>query len=330
MESTWRNHSRRESVVGETSQTGKDVETVRPQLDRVASFTNQPPASGDLYRPRAVRHPSPKLDSRLVDLTIGLPTSPAIKKTGQHTSTGQHLHPYCAARSLIDVGSASPALNRCKKSMKQVTFETEARLIGELATLPVVFESNREDSVSFYPSVPSSTTVNESLMPGFVNVPCSRRGFCLDSTDQVDGCPVKRVTTSPDGNDWQPSYVNLEDTEIAPVLLASSRPADDSSDFWKPKSVASVQQLQKQIYDAAAADAAAACSNSKADDNPLSVEFPGFRYAIQLPGNVLLERRSISNGSSTSDTQVTYGDNTPELIFTFFFNSIDDPPLSST
>lgn len=348
-----RNHTRQESV--EEMETVKHCEApstklhqhpIVPLVDGMASFTNQPP-SGDLHRPRAVRHPSPESSDRL-DLTNlngrnGLPTpttachpfngtSSPVKKTC-HTSTGQHLHQYCAARSLShalsgstgsdSLGQQSPALNKSKKNRpnKQVTFEPEARLIGESITLPVVFESDQEDSISLHPSADSET---ESLMPGFVNMPCSRRGFCLDSaslpevvklddscvevTDEVD-CPVRRVI-SPDGYDWQPSYVNLEDTEIAPVLLASSRPADDSSDFWKPRSVASGQQQQQiepiqPVYDAP--------TNSKADDNPLLLEFPGFRYAIQHPGNVL-ERRSISNCSSGSETQVRTND---AFVFSF-------------
>lgn len=353
MKSSVRNHSRSESVC-ETGVPHVQVPLsplIQPhhpqkQLDGVASFTNQPP--GDLHRPRAVRHPSPTSESSdLMDATttttynrsgLATPTgchpfngtSSPLKKIC-HTSTGQHLHQYGPARSLnheLTFGGdldcqdnqrlTSPAPVKSKKSRanKQVTFQAEARLIGETITLPVVFESDQEDSISLHPSADSET---EPLMPGFVNVPCSRRGFCLEldstslpdvtklddssmeATDEVD-CPVPRRVVSPDGYDWQPSYVNLEDTEIAPVLLASSRPADDSSDFWKPRSVASGQQQQQQqsdlsqpVYDAPA--------NSKIDDHPLLLEFPGFRYAIQLPGNVL-ERRSISNGSSGSDTQV--------------------------
>ena len=294
--------------------------------DGVASFTNAPPTAGDLHRPRAVRHPSPT--SEPVDLLDclttsvsrnGLPhpfngTSSPLKK-GCHTSTGQHLHQqYGPVRSLANgLPESQNGSSKKSRTNKQVTFQTEARLIGEAGiTLPVVFESDQEEEDS-----PGDET--ESLMPGFVNVPCSRRGFCLEldsvsldsvgdsegqTRDEVDRPATirqqQRRVTSPEGcYDWQPSYVNLEDTEIAPVLLASSRPADDSSDFWKPRSVASGQNLllEQPVYDAP--------NNSKAsDDNPLLLEFPGFRYAIQLPGNVLMERRSISNGSSGSDTQV--------------------------
>lgn len=215
---------------------------------------------------------------------------------------------------------------------KQVTFQTEARLIGnESITLPVVFESDREDGRTDGTKEPQPLE-----MPGFVNIPCSRRGFCLEldsandlpevgklnescgssseqtTTDEVDH--VKRVMSPDGGYDWQPSYVNLEDTEIAPVLLASSRPADDSSDFWKPRSVASGgrQQQQQQLAEPLQPvyDAPNNNNNNKSIDvdNPLLLEFPGFRYAMmQLPGNnALMERRSISNGSSGSDTQVNY------------------------
>ena len=339
----------------------------------VASFTNQPPASSDLHRPRPVRHPpSPTANEsgdNLMDLSSlalacsrnGLPSTPTpssachpfngtsspLKKSapiGPHTSTGQHLHQYGPARSLVSHGLSISNATGCQDSSnqnpkknrpnKQVTFQTEARLIGnESITLPVVFESEREGSQTNETKEPGPLE-----MPGFVNIPCSRRGFCLEldsandlpdvgklnescgssseqtTTDEVDH--VKRVMSPDGGYDWQPSYVNLEDTEIAPVLLASSRPADDSSDFWKPRSVASGgRQQQKQpqqqlveplqpVYDAPNNN-----NNKSIDaDNPLLLEFPGFRYAMmQLPGNnALMERRSISNGSSGSDTQVYY------------------------
>lgn len=344
----------------------------------VASFTNQPPASSDLHRPRPVRHPpSPttanESGDNLMDLSSlalacsrnGLPSTPTpssachpfngtsspLKKSapcGPHSSTGQHLHQYGPARSLVShglsIGTSSAAdSSRCQDSSsqnhkksrpnKQVTFQTEARLIGnESVTLPVVFESDREDG-----GQTDGTKEPQPLeMPGFVNIPCSRRGFCLEldsandlpevgklnescgssseqtTTDEVDHHHVVKRVMSPDGGyDWQPSYVNLEDTEIAPVLLASSRPADDSSDFWKPRSVASGGRQQQQlgeplqpVYDAPNNN-----NNKTIDvDNPLLLEFPGFRYAMmQLPGNnALMERRSISNGSSGSDTQVNY------------------------
>lgn len=335
----------------------------------VASFTNQPPASNDLHRPRPVRHPpSPTVnmsDDNLMDLSSlalacsrnGLPSTPTLsgsachpfngtssplKKSapsGPHNHTGQHLHQYSASRSLASHGPSmnnaagcqdSSSQNKKPRPNKQVTFQTEARLIGESVTLPVVFESRCENG-----QTDGTKSVQESgplEMPGFVNVPCSRRGFCLElvsandlpevgklnescssnsdqpTTDEVDH--VKRVMSPDGGYDWQPSYVNLEDTEIAPVLLASSRSADDSSDFWKPRSVASGgRQQQKQqpveplqpVYDAPHNN-----SKSMDVDNPLLLEFPGFRYAMmQLPGNnALMERRSISNGSSGSDTQV--------------------------
>lgn len=306
--------------------------------EEMASFTSQPP--GDLHRPRPVRQASPELSvSRALSSPLGYDlTSSPMKKACQHTSTGQHLHQQCPARSLSH-GLPVITTGKAGGKGKTVTFHTEARLIGpEYIKLPVVFETDQEeDSVSLLNKTDDVDGSQESLMAsGFVNVPCSRRGFCLellpsliadkldsscDPDDQVDG---GRALASPEGYDWQPSYVNLEDTEIAPVLLASSRPADDSSDFWKPKSVASGNKGRRQP------SAESGCSvdepllpssplstlttedkNKKnrteaLGDNPLLMEFPGFRYGIQLPAGVggALERRSISNGSSGSDTQV--------------------------
>ena len=145
------------------------------------------------------------------------------------------------------------------------------------------------------------------LMRGFVNVPCSRRGFCALDLDNAE--PDAHVDPNPDPDqdqvdevtsvrclspEWQPSYVNLEDTEIAPVLLASSRPADDSHDFWKPKSVRRLRTCP--VYDS---------PKSQADP---SAEFLALRCAV-LPAAaaaaaaVAVNRRSVSN-SSGSDTQV--------------------------
>lgn len=234
-----------------------------------------------------------------------------------HTSTGQHVHHSGPVRSLANgLPAKSACAGRGKKSrvVKQVTFDTEARLIGDSAKLPVVFESDEEDGTSLA-KLPLDGDEAEEAIPGFVNVPCNRRGFCLEDlisdlpeaaaaaatetgTDEADG--AGRAAPSPDGYDWQPSYVNLEDTEIAPVLLASSRPADDSSDFWRPRTVgdkrAKGDAAGQPVYDAPAKHGASAAPKTP-DDNPLVSEFAGYRYAMP-------ERRSISNGSSGSDTQV--------------------------
>ena len=289
-------------------------------------------------------------------------SSSPLKKACQHSVTGQHVHGGGGKKS---------------RAVKSVTFDTEPYLIGceeesedETTKLPVLFETNEQEKEEDTPS-----TV-QSMPGGFVNVPCSRRGFCLELLPHLLGdigdsvgteeepsgssnsggssnagdCPTNVesaielqlrncgamavAASATDGNyDWQPSYVNLEDTEIAPVLLASSRPADDSSDFWKPKSVASAQQkliLQQQqqqqeqpVYDAP--NGHKLHIGGDLADNPLLLEFPAaFRYAIHcssqgsshgLPSaaHAALGRRSISNGSSGSDTQVHF--------FLFFIDS---------
>jgi len=288
-----------------------------------ASFTSQPPNGDLLHRPRPVRQPAEESSdsgTSAIDLAVLMGhhfSTPSVKKACQHTSTGQHLHQQCPARSL---SHGLPVVQQPKsnKTTKSVTFNTEARLIGTETKLPVVFETDQEEDGNSNGSVDT-----ESLMPGFINIPCSRRGFCLeldglivdkldsscDPDDQVDGGEPSssgRGVASPDGYDWQPSYVNLEDTEIAPVLLASSRPADDSSDFWKPRSVASGSQ-KNQSNSNKDEEISLGINHKSVEDNPLLMEFPGFRYAIQLPAaSAVLERRSISNGSSGSDTQVHY------------------------
>ena len=154
-------------------------------------------------------------------------------------------------------------------------------------------------------------------IPGFVNIPCSRRGFCAVDLDKLDASSVSSPASSPQpptspnplagsgldqvdaagrkptraiSPDWQPSYVNLEDTDILPVLLASSRPADDSHDFWKPKSVRGGSGSRNSV------------SGCPVYDSPRN------------SGSPAVQRRSMSN-SSGSDTQVkinisyTYGSN---------------------
>jgi hypothetical protein len=286
-----------------------------------------------------------------------------VKKACQHSSTGQHLH-------------QQGAQVKKSRAVKSVTFDTEPYLINgdsdNETKLPVLFETEQEQQQQ-----EDEDSDESPSMPGFVNVPCSRRGFCLellphllgpigdsveetgssscsggssnsgdrpdsvmdggsgDIQTQLRNCAFAASLLAPstDGNyDWQPSYVNLEDTEIAPVLLASSRPADDSSDFWKPKSVASGQQklLQQQqqqllenqqpVYDAPNGHKLLIPppTGGDCDNNPLLVEFQAaFRYAMHCVGgggqnqllpaaaHAALGRRSISNGSSGSDTQVT-------------------------
>ena len=183
-----------------------------------------------------------------------------------------------------------------------------------------------------------------SGVPAFVNVPCSRRGFFSDFdldkldddrrqeqsdtadpagslSDHVDGrlesdsCDLAarlatRLPARLPASDWQPSYVNLEDTEIAPVLLASSRPAGDSHDFWKPQSVrrgagGAAQRVSSQL------DPGPLYDSPKADDHSL-MDF-AFRYdavpvgaaAAAAAAAAAVERRSGSN-SSGSDTQVRH------------------------
>ena len=205
-----RNSVRQGSVATDADSQVKPAPAMQ-QVDGVASFTNVPPTAGDLHRPRAVRHPSPSSESQPVDLLNsltssvvlgsrnGLPipnpfnrtSSPLKNACHHHTSTGQHLHQqYGHVRSLanelpesVSQSSAQNGSSKKSRANKQVTFPTEARLIGEAGiTLPVVFESDQEDSVSYDPA-----DSDETLMSGFVNVPCSRRGFCLelDSADPV-------------------------------------------------------------------------------------------------------------------------------------------------
>ena len=255
-----------------------------------------------------------------------------VKKTCIHNSTGQHLHMNVPPRSLASSSAAvasaaakvcnmpqqSSATTKKARSSKTVTFQNDCRLNGDVGKLPIVFEMDQEDNVSRLGAQrcvelekshlidePSKEAAGAPLMLGFVNVPCSRRGFCdfgsgLDKfeSNQVSAdaskCvqKIKRDTRREcpsNKQDWQPSYVNLEDTEIAPVLLASSRPIDESQDFWKPKSVASAESslhVGSPVYD-----------SPKTDDN-LLLEFP-FRCALLPP----IGRRTMSN-SSGSDTQV--------------------------
>jgi hypothetical protein len=270
-----------------------------------------------------------------------------------HTSTGQHLHMNCPPRPLsaansLNVMQLRPANASAKKNRpaKSVTFQTDVRLKSDQSPskLAVVFETEQEDGSLRRPK-PSTSDIDqddeevdikdsasEPLIPGFVNIPCSRRGFCefdsddLDKleTEQEQSCPVSsqgnnrnqcdlikavaELKMPPDGYDWQPSYVNLEDTEIAPVLLASSRPIDESHDFWKPRSVASGDN-QSSFH----ADTSPVYDSPKTEDNPL-LEFP-FRYGGILPANA--GRHSMSN-SSGSDTQVK--DNF-HIRLAFFFRS---------
>ena len=151
-------------------------------------------------------------------------------------------------------------------------------------------------------------------IPGFVNIPCSRRGFCAVDLDKLDASPASSSASSPHpltpppagsnldqvdaagrkqtrttSPDWQPSYVNLEDTDILPVLLASSRPADDSHDFWKPKSVRGGNGSRNTS------------SGCPVYDSPRN------------SGSPAIQRRSISN-SSGSDTQVSNQSPTVEFL----------------
>ena len=139
-----------------------------------------------------------------------------------------------------------------------------------------------------------------------MNIPCSRRGFCAVDLDKLDACSASSSASSPQppspppaatstdqvdttgrkptratSPDWQPSYVNLEDTDILPVLLASSRPADDSHDFWKPQSVRGG-------------------SSSRNSGNSACPVYDSPRNS----GSPAVQRRSMSN-SSGSDTQVS-------------------------
>ena len=348
--------------------------------DGMASFTNVPPANGELHRPRPVRHASPPascrssfvessaccsspnhLTSDAQPSTTGGSRGEFSSLTGKHsrpmpplgyhfcaspvkkichTSTGQHLHMNCPPRPLsaansLNVMQLRPANASAKKNRpaKSVTFQTDVRLKSDQSPskLAVVFETEQEEGSLRRPKQSTSDmdqddgevdikdSASEPLIPGFVNIPCSRRGFCeFDSdlvkleTEEEQSCPVSKTTQGnnrnqcdlikaaaelkipPDGYDWQPSYVNLEDTEIAPVLLASSRPIDESHDFWKPRSVASGDN-QSSFH----ADTSPVYDSPKTEDNPL-LEFP-FRYGGILPANA--GRHSMSN-SSGSDTQV--------------------------
>jgi len=384
------------------SRTNPVQEQQQQQPDGMASFTSQPPTTGDLHRPRPVRQQqqpasstSPAKDTvdhcssvngnshrrgQFSSCPDGRPLPPfgfhfsssPVKKACQHSSTGQHLH-----------GQQQEAQVKKNRAVKSVTFDTEPYLINgdsddEIATkLPVLFETEQEQRQQ---QDEEESDESPSMPNGFVNVPCSRRGFCLellphllgpigdsveetgssscsggssnsgdrpdsvmdggDIQSQLRNCALAASLLAPppstDGNyDWQPSYVNLEDTEIAPVLLASSRPADDSSDFWKPKSVASGHQKfllfqqqqqhqllenQQPVYDAPNGHKLVPqpTGGDYCGDNPLLMEFPAaFRYAMHCVGgggqnqllpaaaHAALGRRSISNGSSGSDTQVT-------------------------
>ena len=251
----------------------------------MASFTNQPPV--DLHRPRPVRHPSPTSSSRSSSSTCNSPNnltaageypstnlssrSSPVKKTC-HTSTGQHLHMNCPPRPLT-------AWAKKSRPPKSVTFQVADPATS--STLAVVFETEREDSLLLNGSKQQADEDGHRNMSGFINVPCSRRGFFCELDSDLDKLAgeateaqvaalvageAKKVdhrvqlsvktdvaaaaSASPDGYDWQPSYVNLEDTEIAPVLLASSRPIDESHDFWKPRSVNnSLLRVASPVYD---------------------------------------------------------------------------------